>query len=219
MKNKRNKRVIILIAILAFLAAVLILREILFPPGEKLTLVKTQPVIYQTDVDPELEAIVFQFNQTIADYNFTVNVFPDFSYQIKVTNDQLIVTPEENLIGQTKYLVEIRENSSSFYFPLEFSTLSSTKEEAKDQTGLGDPQAEEEVAKTILENYPLFYQTPKKTALWQADYSQKQELTVTYQASESLEAIQKEVFAWMESEGVDPQTHNFKWQPVNNLPN
>ena len=209
----KDKRVIILIAVLAFLAAVLLLREILFRPGEKLTLVETQLVIYQTGVDPKLETIIFQFNQSATDYNFSVNVFPDFNYQTGVENDQLIITLEEHLTGQTKYLVEIRENSASFYFPLEFVTAPA-KEEISDQAGLGDPEAEEEIAKAILDNYPLFYQTPKKTDSWQADYSQKQELTVTYLALENLEVIQQEVFDWMESEGVDPQTHNFKWQPI-----
>lgn len=218
----KNKRVIILIAVLAFLAAILTLREILFKPGEKLTLVATEPTIYQTDVDPNLKTITFQFNQPLEKFNFSLTTFPDFSYQIKIENNQLIISLEEPLTSGEKYLIELKEKSSSFYFPLEFTTsYSQDKEDSyiPEEKGLGDPKAEEEIAKTISESYPLFYQTPKKTALWQADYSQKQELTVIYQAAENLEVIQKEVFAWMESEGIDPQSHNFKWQPVNSLPN
>ncbi len=210
----KNKRVIILVAVLAFLAAVLVLREILFRPGQKLALVTTEPAIYQTNIDPNLERIIFQFNQNVTDYDFSINVFPDFSYQSEAKNDQLIIVLEEFLTGQTKYLVEIREASTSFYFPLEFVT--SLKEETNDQAGLGDPEAEEEIAKIILDDYPLFYQTPKKTDSWQADYSQKLEITVSYQASANRETVQQEVFAWMKLEGIDPQSHTLKWLPTDN---
>lgn len=213
----KNKRVIILVAVLAFLATVLVLREIIFRPGQKLALMTTEPAIYQTNIDPNLERIIFQFNQNITNYNFSINVFPDFSYQAKIENDQLIIVLEEFLIGQTKYLVEVRETSTSFYFPLEFVT--SSKDENQDQAGLGDPEAEEEIAKIIIDDYPLFYQTPKKTDSWQADYSQKLEITISFQASANLETVQQEVFAWMKSEGVDPQSHTLKWLPADNLPN
>ncbi len=213
----KNKRVIILVAVLAFLAGVLILREILFRPGEKLTLVATEPTLYQADVDPSLEKISFQFDQNIENLSFSFNIFPDFAYQVQTENDQLLVVPEKPLDGEEKYLIEVREEINSFYFPLEFITSQKIDENApvpEGEGGLGDPKAEEEIAKTVLENYPLFYQTPKTTDSWQADYSQKKELTVFYRPSKGLETIQQEVFTWMESEGIDPQTHNFKWQPV-----
>ena len=213
----KNKRVIILVAVLAFLAAVLVLREILFRPGQKLALVTTEPAIYQTNIDPNLERIIFQFNQNVTDYDFSINVFPDFSYQSEAKNDQLIIVLEEFLTGQTKYRVEIREASTSFYFPLEFVT--SLREETSDQAGLGDPEAEEEIARMVLDEYPLFYQTPKKTPLWQADYGQKLEIMVIYQNSANLEIIQQEVFDWLETEEIDPQSHTFKWLPVDHLPN
>lgn len=218
----KNKRVIILIVVLAFLAAALVFREILFQPGEKLTLVATEPAIYQTDVDPNLKTITFRFNQPLEKFSFSLTTFPDFPYQTKVENDQLIVSPKEPLTGGEKYLIELKEKSSSFYFPLEFTTsYSQDKEDSytPEEKGLGDPKAEEEIAKAIFEDYPLFYQTPKKTALWQADYSKEKELTVFYLSSVDRTRVEEEVFAWMESEEVNPQSHNFKWQPVDNLPN
>lgn len=218
----KNKRVIILVAVLAFLAGVLILREILFRPGEKLTLLATEPALYQTGVDPNLEKISFQFNQNVEGFNFSFNIFPDFAYQAQIENNQLFIIPEKPLNGEENYLIEIREETSSFYFPLEFITSQKIDENTsipEEEGGLGDPKAEEEIAKIVLEDYPLFYQTPKTTDSWQADYSQKGELTIFYQSSKNRETIQQEVFAWMESEGVDPQTHNFKWQPVSQINN
>jgi hypothetical protein len=211
----KNKRVIILVAVLAFLAGVLILREILFRPGEKLALVTTEPAIYQTNVDPNLEKISLQFNQNVEGFDFSLSTFPDFPCQSQTEADWLIITPGKPLAGEKKYLVEV--STDSFYFPLEFTTAPTKFDNdlaPEQERGLGDPKAEEEIAKTVLADYPLFYQTPKKTDSWQADYSQKKELTVFYQSSQNLEIIQEEVFAWMASENVDPETHNFKWQPV-----
>jgi len=216
----KNKRVIILIAVLAFLAAILILREVLFRPGEKLILVATEPAIYQSGVDPNLKIITFQFNQSLEKFNFSLTTFPDFTYQTQVENNKFIVSLEKPLASGEKYLIELKEKSSSFYFPLEFTTSYPPNESSytPEEEGLGDPEAEKEIAKTVLENYPLFYQTPKETAFWQANYSQKLEITVTYQTSSiSLETAQQEVFAWLKSEGVDPQTHSFKWQPINQV--
>jgi hypothetical protein len=215
----KSKRVIILIAVLAFLAAALILREFLFRPGEKLTLMVTEPATYQKDIDPNLKTITFQFNQNIEKLDFSLATFPDFAYQTQAQDNKLLVLPEEPLAGGEEYLIELKEKSSSFYFPLEFTTSYLPSENSnipEEKNGLGDPKAEEEIAKIVLEGYPLFYQTPKETAFWQADYSQKLEITVTYQASSiGLETVQQEVFAWLKSEGIDPQTHSFKWQPIN----
>ncbi len=212
----RNKRVVLLIVVLAFLAGILIFREVLFRPNQGLVLISTNPRGNQTNVSPSLEKISFEFSQNIEDLSFSFNVFPVFSFQFQAENNQLFIIPEEPLNGEENYLVEIREASSAFYFPLEFTTGLKINENhfLEEEGGLGDPEAEENLARAVFEDYPLFYLTPKITDSWQADYSQKKELTVFYQPSLGLEVVQAEVFAWMEEEGVDPETHSFKWQPI-----
>lgn len=74
--------------------------------------------------------------------------------------------------------------------------------------------AEEEMAKQVAEDYPLFYKTPKRKENWAAFYTDELQLTVQYLENADLAAVKEEVFAWMEEEGISPDTHTLQWQEI-----
>jgi len=78
----------------------------------------------------------------------------------------------------------------------------------------GDPNAEQHIIESIIQNYPLWFKTPKETREWEINYSDKWQITVSYLHFADLEQVKEEVFEWMREEGVDPETHEFIWEEV-----
>ncbi|MDD3679256.1 MAG: hypothetical protein PHX72_00115 [Candidatus Shapirobacteria bacterium] len=130
----KNKPVIILIVVLAFLTGMLISRKILFT-DQNLALVSSEPNIFQDNVNPNLEKITFQFNQSLDKTNLSVSIIPDLQHQIKKETNNLIIFPEEVLKEGERYQIEIREVSGDFYFPFSFQTGSGLSDPAEQETG------------------------------------------------------------------------------------
>ena len=224
---KINRNLIILIVFLAFLSTLFLGRQIFFPPGEKLQVVNTTPLSGQNNI-PLNQEIVLEFNQAVNPQDLVFSFFPEFLFEIKSENQKIIIKPKESLLPKTQYRLELKDKSDHSLFSLVFETaeeeivpspspsLSPSPEATVE--GKGNPNAREEMAKKVYQNYPLYEVTPQRTATWFADYAAPKKLLVIYKKGESLPNIQEEVFAWIRENKVDPKTHLYVWEEREVLP-
>jgi len=218
----KNKNLIFLILFLSLLAAFLISRAIFLKPQKELELLTTTPKTNQENVSLD-QIITLTFNQAISEKNLIVFTYPNFQYQLEKKEKSLIVKPKGNLAPDTKYNIEIKGQDNSFYFNLIFFTKSkptilSPTPTANINEGKGDPDADENMAKEILENYPLFDKTPHQDKNWTADYLKPQKLIIVYKKGTNLSLIKEEVFNWIRENDVDPETHIYVWEERETLP-
>ena len=218
--KKSNHNVILLLLFLSLTAVFLISRHFFLKPQDKLQLVKVVPNLNQSDVTLNTE-IKFSFNKTIEAKNFSVVPSPDFDYQIMPSNSpqELILQPREELKPNQKYQIEIKNETKNFFFDFSFFTtinavpsLSISPSPSAGASGKGDPAAYQELVEDKSADYPLLYQTPKETEYWIAAYLEAKKLIVIYRPAITLSQAKEEVFAWMEEEGVDSQSHQFVWK-------
>lgn len=228
-KMKINRNLAILIVFLAFLATLFLGRQIFFPPQEKLWVVNTTPLPGQNNI-PLNQEIVLEFNQAVNPQDLTFSFFPEFLLEIKSENQKIIIKPKESLLPKTQYRLELKDKSGNSLFSLVFETtgeeivpspspspsLSPSPEATAE--GKGDPNAREEMAKKLYQNYPLYNVTPQRTATWFADYAAPKKLLVIYKKGESLPTVQEEVFTWIKENNVDPKTHLYVWEEREILP-
>jgi len=228
---KINRNLIILIVFLAFLATLFLGRQIFFPPQEKLQVINTIPLPGQNNI-PLNQEIVLEFNQAVNPQDLIFSFFPEFLFEIKSENQKIIIKPKESLLPKTQYRLELKDKNDRSLFSLVFETtgeeiipsppssLSPSLSPSPEATveGKGNPNAREEMAKKVYQNYPLYEVTPQRTATWFADYAAPKKLLVIYKKGESLPTIQEEVFAWMQENKVDPKTHLFVWEERETLP-
>ena len=224
---KINRNLVILIILLAFLSTLFLGRQIFFPPGEKLQVVNTTPLPGQNNI-PLNQEIVLEFNQAISPQDITISFLPEFLFEIKSEKQKIIIRPKESLLPKTQYRLELKDKSDNSLFSLVFETaeeeifpspspslLPSLEATAE---GKGDPNAREEMAKKLYQDYPLYNVTPQHTTTWFADYAAPKKLLVIYKKGESLPNIQEEVFAWIRENKVDPKTHLYVWEEREVLP-
>jgi len=212
----KNKKTILLLIFLSFCAALLVGRHILLKPQEKIQVVSTTPYLGQNNI-PLNQTITLKFKQDISEEEFAIFTFPDFRYQLKKEEKSLVIKPQKNLTPNTKYNIEIKNKKNNFYFTFFFFTQTESDSfpsvpTSESGRGKGDPEAEKLMTQEVLENYPLFKETPHREKNWTADYLEPKKLIVTYQKGTDISFIQEEVFSWMEKEGVDPDTHTFIWK-------
>jgi len=226
---KINRNLVILIIFLAFLATLFLGRQIFFPPGEKLQVVNTTPLPGQNNI-PLNQEIVLEFNQVVNHQDFIFSFFPEFLFEIKSENQKIIIKPKESLLPKTQYRLELKDKSDNSLFFLVFETAEeenisppspspsfSPSPEATTE-GKGDPNAREEMAKKLYQDYPLYNFVPYRTTTWYTDYAAPKKLLVIYKKGESLPTIQEEVFAWIRENKVDPKTHLYVWEERETLP-
>jgi len=194
--------------LLSCLVALLVGRSLFFKPQVKLQLLTTTPTPNQKNI-PLNQTITLNFNQNINQKNLSIASYPDFKYQLEKKEKNIIIKPKENLAPNTKYNLEIKDQDNSFYFNLIFFT---EDKPTNIKTGRGDPDVYQNTTKEISQNYPLFNKTPYQAENWIIDYLEPKKLIIIYRKGASLNLVKKEVFDWMEKEGVDPATHQFEWQ-------
>jgi len=226
-KMKINRNLAILIVFLAFLTTLFLGRQIFFPPGEKLQVANTTPLPGQNNI-PLNQEIILEFNQAVNPQDLVFSFFPEFLFEIKSENQKIIIKPKESLLPKTQYRLELKDKNDRSLFSLVFETtgeeilpspspsLSPSPEATVE--GKGDPNAREEMAKKIYQDYPLYEATPQRTATWFADYAAPKKLLVIYKKGENLPTIQEEVFAWIRENKVDPKTHLYVWEEREVLP-
>jgi len=71
--------------------------------------------------------------------------------------------------------------------------------------GRGDPNFRLSLEPTIKTNYPLFDYVPFETENWSVDYLKPLEIQVMLKSD--TPEMRQEVLDWIESKGVNPQTH------------
>ena len=218
--RKSNHNIVLLLLFLSLTAVFLISRHFLLKPQDKLQLVRIVPGLNQSNVALNTE-IKFSFNQNIEAKNFSVVSSPDFDYQIASPKSpqDLILQPREELKPNQKYQIEIKNEAKDFFFDFAFFTtmsaapsLSISPSPSAGASGKGNPAAYQELVEDKSTDYPLLYQTPKETEYWIAAYLETKKLIVIYRSTITLSQTKEEVFAWMEEEGVDPQSHQFVWK-------
>jgi len=234
---KANRNLVILIIFLAFLATLFLGRQIFFPQKEKLQVINTTPLPGQNNVSLN-QKIILEFNQAVNHQNFTFSFFPEFPFEVKSENQKITITPAENFLPNTQYRLEIKDKMGNSFFSLIFQTA---KEEIipspslsvppspsvspsplpspeTNAEGRGDPNAAEEMAKRLYQEYPLYDSVPHRTATWFTDYAAPKKLLIIYKKGEDLPTIQEEVFAWIRENKVDPKTHLYVWEERETLP-
>ena len=168
-----------------------------------------------------------EFNQAVNPQDITISFLPEFPFEIKSENQKIIIKPKESLLPKTQYRLELKDKAESLIFSLVFETTAeeigptplplSPSPEAT-ASGKGDPNAREEMAKKLYQDYPLYNFVPYRTTTWYTDYAAPKKLLVIYKKGEDLPTIQEEVFAWIRENKVDPKTHLYVWEEREVLP-
>lgn len=74
---------------------------------------------------------------------------------------------------------------------------------------IGDSPAD--LLKSLKTRFPLIEYLPYKTARYSIDYQAPLYLKIRVNSLSEISQIEKEVFSWMKSKGVDPATHQINW--------
>ncbi|MBP8591038.1 Ig-like domain-containing protein [Candidatus Shapirobacteria bacterium] len=200
-----NKTAIIVAIIIIIIMATYLANHL----EEPLSLIETTPKNSQENVSLDTE-IILTFNQPINDQQLLIRTEPFFEYQVKKQGNKAIIIPSHPLVsGQRYYLyISYGQNKEELVF---FSTIEKSRQQVNPKT-IDDSKIAEDMDQYIKENYPLLGVTPKKTANWTADYLSKKKLIITYKKGLYPETIRQEVFAWIKSFGLDPNSHEYIWE-------
>ncbi len=170
-------------------------------------LVETSPQNKQESVSLNTE-IMLVFDRPINKDQLIIEFEPVLEYQTQEQEEKLIISPNLPFKPGQKYSLSLHYNDWQ-----ETITFTTAKIDPEiELEGIGDPRIAEEMDQYKQENYPLFEATPKRTANWTLNYLAPKRLVISYKKEVSLETVQEEVFTWIESFGLDKDSHEYVWQ-------
>lgn len=139
--------------------------------------------------------------------NATVVFNPRLDYQPVIANTYPTRVLSLKILGgfhiNTRYTAQVRDAMGAVIYTWNFTT--------SDQVGQGDSGLQAELDKQINEDfYPLIQFLPYKTQNYLLGYANHKELRITLRKSGlDRNAILTEVRAWVQSKGVDPNSHTY----------
>jgi len=209
LKNKRN---IIIIAVL-FLIAGLIITAIFV--NKNLKVVYTYPKDNEDQVLINID-IEFWFDKNTVLSGWIITPYPNFDFTAKTENNKLIISPKNNLNKDIFYKVELKNKVySDFYYILTFKTSSSDILPSISAIPTlpykpDDPDFYYETKALIDKNYPLFDYVPYKTTDFSVDYLKPNVLEVIL--INDTPEVRQEIPHWIKSKGVDPASQQIIWK-------
>ncbi|HUV71423.1 MAG TPA: Ig-like domain-containing protein [Clostridia bacterium] len=200
-KNKKNRFIFLLV----LLSGGMLLLKLLVAAPPSPQIINTSPADGQTKVSLN-EKIILSFDQDISAEGWQIKASPDFAFNLEVLGNRLEIKPSESLKPESQYRLEIKNLLfKELFYSFSFTTAPISIPKAK-----GDPDFYEKLESSLQKNYPLLKQTPHQTPNWLLYYSGALKLKVVLQ--KDTPQIRKEVLDWIESKGINPNTHEIIWK-------
>lgn len=170
--------------------------------------IQTQPGDGDNNVNPGELEISFATDQPIvSSSSFTLEITPKLPYYWRFINSypttQVRVRVFGGLDANTKYFVTVKDRDQNVVYSFSF-----TASVPQDSSSTGLVKEEEE--KFIQKYQPLFGKVPYATADFSIDYIDKLTLEVIIR-NRDVEKTKREVLQWIQSQGVDPNTHTITY--------
>ncbi len=173
-----------------------------FPTSGVLSIVDASPFPDSTNVAPE--EILISVTTNIPVYSkeeVSLSVFPLIQSRLETTfpTNTVQLRVLGGLENNTKYTVTVKNKNGVNIYAWAFTTGIRTQGSST--------KLQQEIEKGYFEEYlPLFYKVPYETTNFSLDYTKQLTLEVHIKSGSQKE-VQKEVEAWIRSQGVDPATH------------
>lgn len=161
----------------------------------------TSPKHEQTNIDINQE-ITLTFTEKIEIKDIKIDSEPEEDWQkIQDLTNQLILKHEKPFHNNTDYTIYIFHKNKLIY-TFDFKTTNLVQ---------SNPRAVQELQESVELNYPLALQTPHITSFYEVVYSAPLtlEIQIVEFSTKTREEIISEVKWWVQSEGIDPESHQY----------
>jgi hypothetical protein len=200
--------------LLAFAASILGLVKLLFPLDQTIPNVisiNPRPAI---TIESQLDEIKIKLDREIADTaSFSLYAVPEIKTEKTKSENGLAFKLLQELENNQKYLFELRYKNITIYswsYQTNIKQSLPTSSPATTSSELGDPEAVEKIAKSVLERYPLIKYVPFENENFYLNYSAPLVLSVKIKSGDKTD-IKWQVYEWLKEKGVDPDSHEIKW--------
>lgn len=185
----------ILIIILAFLAILLVIFNLLNRLYQSLEVVAVFPADGATEIDLE-PFLKIQFNRQPE--VLVIRSQPEIDYSLQTKENTTTLVLNQPLKPETQYTLTILVQGKEV-FSWSFTTRLMTESEV----------VEEEIEES-LKDYPLISLVPYETENFEIRYEAPLFLIIKIKKGKA-DLIKEEVLDWIRSNGVDPATHQIEW--------
>lgn len=143
---------------------------------------------------------------------FSLFSLPFLKTKKRAQKNILIFSLLEPLSEENRYFLELKYRGLPFY-SWSYQLLPSPSPSPSPSLEKGSPQAREEIIKEIIQEYPLIRYLPYENDLFSLTYIAPLTLEVTPKIK-NQEKVREAVFSWIKEKGIDPKTHQIRWQPT-----
>jgi hypothetical protein len=190
MFHSQTKKIIIGLLLIIILITLIVVSSSRKKP---LGIVQVYPNPESKNVDVKTDInVIFDQEPSLKDISFKIN--PEFEFKQELFDRSLVITPKENLQGNTTYHIDVLIEKENI-FSWTFSTRKLSESEV----------IEIEVEET-QRMYPLANYLPLKTDSYRLTYIKPMVLQVTLKTGSEME-VEEEIKEWIKSKGIDPSTH------------
>ena len=171
--------------------------------NKPLKITDTNPADQSQNIDLELKKITLVFNRPLKNLSeVQINSLPSLAFSPQLDNSKQILSLSfsQTLLANETYSLEIvspKNNSSIYSF--------SFKTKKAEIVGRGDSNIGQKLFQKDQEDFPLLHWVPYSAPDLEIDYLSPRKLEV--KTTMSPENARPLVEAWMQSHGVEPQTH------------
>lgn len=200
--------------LLAFAASILGLIKLLFPLDQTIPNVISITPRSASVIEDQLDSIEVKLDREVSDMaNFSLYTVPEIETEKSKSESGLVFKLLQKLENSQKYLFELRYKNIPIYswsYQTNIQQVSPTSSPATASSEIGDPEAVEKIAKSVLERYPLIKYVPFENENFYLNYSDPLVLSVKIKSGDKTD-IKWQVYEWLKEKGVDPDSHEIEW--------
>jgi hypothetical protein len=200
--------------LLASAASILGLVKLLFPLDQTIPNVVSISPRSASTIESQLAEIEIKLDQEVSDVaSFSLYTVPEIKTEKTKSEKGLVFKLLQELENNQKYLFELKYKNITIYswsYQTNIQQTIPTSSPATGSSEIGDPEAVEKIAKSVLERYPLVKYVPFENDNFALDYSAPLILSVKIKSGDKTD-IKWQVYEWLKEKGVDPDSHQIEW--------
>ena len=201
--------------LLASAASILGLTKILFPVDLEIPTVAGISPKPNTTLEKQIDKIEIELDKDISSKEelFSLSTIPEMPTTKAILEKTLTFNITQLLVANQKYLFELKYKNTTIYsWSYQTGILETPPAEPSGsiENELGDPDAVEKIAKSVIERYPLVKYVPFENEYFSLNYSAPLVLSVKIKSGDKTD-IKWQVYEWLKDKGVDPDSHQIEW--------
>jgi len=200
--------------LLAFAASILGLVKLLFPVDQ------TVPVVVSITPEPgqiikkPIETIEIQLDKVIPELNdLSLYGVPEIKTEKTQSGTGISFSLLDKLTNNQRSLFELRYKGTTIYswsYQINIEDTVTAESSGTVTSELGDPDAVQKIAESVLERYPLVKYVPFENDSFSLDYTAPLTLSVRIKSGDKT-SVKWQVYEWLKEKGVDPDSHDINW--------